>query len=537
MAEVLQLPQRDLIQPAACPAVNLLSTLESEEPVGIPPPADESEELGPSPALRADTVAESVLILLALTGVQRIVGFCRAVLFCRWLPSDELGQWDMAFSFLMLAAPLAMIALPSCFGRYLEHYRQRGHLRTLVRRTAVAVAGLALAAGLAIFLGRTWFSTLIFASPRHTTLVAILAGCLVIVVSTHYLIELLLALRSVRLLAVIQLVNSVAFALFGGALVLGWSSSAASVVVAYAAACLVSTVLALWQMAPLWRSVPRPAEPLDQRDFWAKILPYVAWVSLTSLMANLFEIADRYMILHYAPGGPDVSLALVGQYHSSRIVPLLLVSVSLLLGSMMTPHLAHDWELGRRDQVRFRLNLFLKLLAFALSAAAAAVLLAAPLLFDWALAGKFVAGRDVLPLTLVYCIWFALTLVSQNYLLCAERARLASAALVVGLVVNVVLNRLLLPVFGLPGAVLATAAANLAALVLLAAFNHALGFRPDRATLGMMALPALLVLDCWVAPAVLALVGLLALVSPRVLSLEERAQLADVWRRFTTRLR
>ena len=76
-----------------------------------------------------------MLILLALTVVQRLVGFVRAVLFCRWLDAEQLGLWDMAFSFLLLAAPLSVLAIPGAFGRYLEHYRQRGQLRTFLRRT------------------------------------------------------------------------------------------------------------------------------------------------------------------------------------------------------------------------------------------------------------------------------------------------------------------------------------------------------------------------------------------------------------------
>jgi peptidoglycan biosynthesis protein MviN/MurJ (putative lipid II flippase) len=43
------------------------------------------------PPLATDTLADSVLILLGLTVVQRLVGFVRAVLFCRWLGAGQLG--------------------------------------------------------------------------------------------------------------------------------------------------------------------------------------------------------------------------------------------------------------------------------------------------------------------------------------------------------------------------------------------------------------------------------------------------------------
>ena len=55
---------------------------------------------------------------------QRVIGFVRAILFCRWLDPDQLGLWDMAWGFLMLAAPLAVLSLPGTFGA-VEHFRQR----------------------------------------------------------------------------------------------------------------------------------------------------------------------------------------------------------------------------------------------------------------------------------------------------------------------------------------------------------------------------------------------------------------------------
>ena len=56
-----------------------------------------------SSRLRTDTLAASVVILLLATVVQRSVGFGRGVLFCRWLSPETLGEWEMAYSFLLLA--------------------------------------------------------------------------------------------------------------------------------------------------------------------------------------------------------------------------------------------------------------------------------------------------------------------------------------------------------------------------------------------------------------------------------------------------
>ena len=56
----------------------------------------------PAPAAaagpRTDTLAESVVVLLVLAAVQRIVGFGRGVLVCRWLTPTNwaIGIWRSA---------------------------------------------------------------------------------------------------------------------------------------------------------------------------------------------------------------------------------------------------------------------------------------------------------------------------------------------------------------------------------------------------------------------------------------------------------
>ena len=66
--------------------------------------------------------------------------------------------------------------------------------------------------------------------------------------------------------------------------------------------------------------------PLNVKNFWPRLLSFAAWVWVTNLLYNLFDVIDRYMIVHTSSAADP--LAEIGNYHSSRIVPLLLVSVA-----------------------------------------------------------------------------------------------------------------------------------------------------------------------------------------------------------------
>ena len=532
----------DRVEPPVEPAV------ESAADLGmIPAPADESsselgvDELGAcdkgvAEQYRTDTLADSVFILIVLSGVQRLVGLGRAVLFCRWLSAEELGLWDMSFGFLMLAAPLSVLSIPAAYGRYLEHYRQKGLLRTLVRRTAAVSVFLAIIACVLIVVFQRWFSELIFGSPDHAHLAELLAFVLLSVVAAHFFIALLTAMRNVRQFALIQFGNSLLFAIFGAVLLLAWRDTAQSVIVAYAIACCFSAAWSLWYVRRAWRGLPAAEVSLGHRVLWAKLIPFFVWVTITDLLANLFVIVDRYMILHYSPVDTAEALAAVGQYHTSRIVPLLMISIALLLGGILTPHLSRDWEAGNKRRAKARLRLFSKLLAFVLFAGAVVVLFGAPLLFSVAFKGKFAAGFGLLPLTLAYCIWFGMTLILQNYLFCVEKARLGSAALLVGLVANVVLNLMLLPVYGLLGAVVATTAANFLALTMMCVLNRMLGFRLDFGSLVVFVVPILLLLGPWISLCGLTVIALASCFSNWILSGEERELLAETWWRYAERI-
>jgi O-antigen/teichoic acid export membrane protein len=495
---------------------------------------DGAAPLESSAALGADTLLDGVLILLVLTVLQRMVGFLREILFCRWLDAEQLGQWDMSFGFLMLAGPLVVLSLPGTFGRYVERYRQQGQLRSFLRRTAVVCAAMALPAAAVVYWARPWFSQLIFGRPDQTLLVALLGGALLAMVAFTFLTCLFTALRNMRLVSGMELVSSMIFAASGIALLCLWQCSAASVVVAYGMGCLLTSLGALWWLKRMWHTLPVSHAPLPQRTFWWRLLPFTAWLLVINLLTNLFDLADRQMIIHCSSAD---ALAEVGNYRSSRVLPLLLTTVTAMIAAVATPHLSHDWEAGRRGRVSAQMNLLLKVLAAALTTIAVAMLAIAPLLFQVAFRGKYAGGLAVMPWTLIYCSWFGLAIVAQKYLWCAERAGRVSAALLLGLAVNVSLNLLLLPRLGLLGAVLATVAAHGVALLLIVIMSSRLGFRVHVGTWAALLLPALVCLGAWNAALCLLIIASYVMVSDRLLSREEKRLLSEGIGRYLVKFR
>ncbi len=477
--------------------------------------------------LKADTLAFSVLMLIVFTVVQRAVGLGRSVLFCRWLAPETLGQWEMVYSFLLLAAPLAVLGVPGSFGRYLEHYRQRGHLRTFLSRTMIWTGICGTAAVVVVLSLRTQFSRLIFGTSDQADLVSGVALCLAAVILQHTLISLFNALRLFRIVSAMNFAQSLLFASLTLTL-LTMQTSVSSLLIGYGAGCLVASLGAVCWAWPALRGVAPAQEWLPQTEFWPRLMRFAFYVWLTNLLIHLFAILDRYMIVHYSGLQVATALEQVGHYHSSRIIPLLLVSFAEILADLIMPHLSRDWEAGRTTQVGHQLKLYLKLTGLGLLAIGTCMLVCAPPLFDIILQGKYAQGLAVLPWTLAGCIWFSLYLVAQTYLWCAERTRLATVPLALGLVINGALNLLLLPMWGLPGAVIATGLATLACLSVTLLLSWRAGLALDRGLWIVCWAPIVLSQGAAISAVLTAGLLLITLFTPIIINRHERSQLREL---------
>ena len=483
---------------------------------------NELDDEGPN-RLKTDTLATSVVLLLVMTVVQRSVGFGRGILFCRWLTPESLGEWEMAYSFILFAAPLVVLGVPGSFGRYLEQYRQRGQLRTFLRRTATWTLCWSSLGVAVVALFSTSISRMLFGADDRGLLVCGIGLCLAGVIMHHTLSSLLSAMRLIRVLSVVNFAQSLLFAVLALCL-LFTNSSVGSIVFGYGAACVLASLGGILWIWPGLKQLEAPTEQVPSATFWPKLLRFAFFVWVVNLLTHLFAIVDRYMIVHFSGLGPSEALDQVGHYHSSRIVPLLLVAVADLLAGLIMPHLSKDWEAGQRQRVAENTRLSIKLVGLAMTGMGIGVLLFSPLLFDTILAGKYSDGLSVLPWTLSGCVWFAIYLVSQNYLWCAEKTRLATFPLAIGLLSNIGLNLVLLPMWGLLGAVVATAAATCICLLVILLLSQQVGMNLDFGTWIVFLAPISLTGPLPLAIGVWHLLAIACLASNLVLSATEKKQ-------------
>ena len=469
-----------------------------------------------------------VAFALVLTVAQRLVGFVRNILFCRYLSDEQLGQWSMIYSIVLLLAPLAVLGLPGSFGRFVEFYQRRGQLRTFLIRTNTICVVTTLAMATALFLFPEKLSWVIFRDTEQVSLMRSIGFALVCVTCINYVTSLLEALRQVRIVTLMRFIASILFAIISLTLLGLWSDGTTAVTLGFGIGTCLACIPAIWFLWKNRTGFTSDGEPLTHSEMWRRIAPYAIWMWTSNLVHNMIEVADRYMLIHWTQGPAEQAQAFVGQYHSGRVIPVVLIGVATMLAGVLMPYMTAYWERGEKSKAIKQLNNAIKLVALAFTMIGTGVLVLAPHLFDIVLQGRYDGGLAVLPLTFVYCTWFSLFHVTQDYLWVIEKGKYAVCVLIVGLLTNIGLNSLMIPYFGLYGAVYATASANLLILVLTTILNWVFGAQPDRGIWMAIFIPMILLLPTYACLAAAACLIVLAGNSSMLFNAEERRQIEEV---------
>lgn len=436
------------------------------------PGTSKSDEL-----FAVDSLVVGVVAMAAMTVVQKGIGFVRGIAFGCWLDDGELGRWSLAISFLNLAAPLIVLGLPGTFGRYLGEFFDRGHLRAFLTRT-LACASLTAAIGIGLFLGfADQASWLFFGDMNERSLVVATALALLGVLTLNTASEIFTSLRVNRLVSSMQFLHATLFALLSVGLLASGFSSAEWLIAVYGIAAALAAVPGVRLLASRWRRIPVAEDSPAWSQVGRKLAVMAFWIWIVNILANLFDAADRYVLVHFTNLSAEASQGLVGQYQSSLLLPSLLIGMGTAFGGAMLPHLARSRARGDVAGAGNLLVTATKLTVVVFVALGFAALWTGPVLFDLLWRGKFEAGENVLGLALMHGVWLSAAFLLQNWLWCAEKARFGALSFFVGLIVNVALNVALAPIFGLPGVVVATLAGDAVALMMMLVVTRRFGLR------------------------------------------------------------
>ena len=375
--------------------------------------------------------------------VQGVVGFLAIILFTRLLSPEDFGRYALAFSVMTLAHVAVFSWLEAAMARFWAAQTPgaaQGHFASLYRTAFVLSAGFIVVAGLAVWL--------LPADPLFKLALAVgLAGaparCMVKLAQERFRAEGEVA-KSARL--------DMAVTLGGLAIGVGFALAGAG-----GAAPLLGLGLAPLAALPfvlpgeLKQARGGGFEAARVREYALYGYPIAASLALTVVLSS----TDRFVLDAWW------GEAAVGAYHASYSIANRTLDVLFLwLGTAGQPALVMALERGGMDRLRVaareQLSTFLLV---GLPAAAGVALVARPL--AEVLIGEELrtAAASVTPWIALSALLFGLTTYyfGQAFTLGKQTRRLL-VAMAVPAGMNVVLNLILVPRFGVMGAAWATAA-------------------------------------------------------------------------------
>lgn len=488
-------------------------------------------------ALASDAIGFGLAFAMLLTITQRGVGFARNLVFCRLMTETELGQWSLCWSYLMLLAPLAALGLPGCFFRFVEHYRASSQLTAFLKRTSIvtAVGTLVMAIGMLAFARP--FSVFLFGDEQAVSTVRVLAAVMIPVALFNYASSLVESVRQVRLVTIMRFLLGIVFALTAiPLLAIAPTGRADLAAAAYGVSCLVALAPAIWffRKADMFSG---QHGHLPAGQMWKRVVPFAAWLWMVNIVSNLFEVTDRWMLVQFSNLDAATAQGLVGQYHSARVIPLVLIGVAAVVDGLLMPYLTAAWERSDQTSARQLLNDAVRWMALGLTLTASLLMVVSPWMFENFLAGRYQQGLSVLGPSMALAVWFSLFTLAQGWLWVAEKGRLVFAITAGGLALNLVLNICWIPVMGLNGAVLATTTATLACLVVTILANRWVGCSMDLRTWLACLLPAALLISARDQWGVALLLVITAFHTEWLVTASQRDDLKDALIRSWTRLR
>ncbi len=455
-----------------------------------------------------DSLASGLSYSLITNIVQRGIGFLRNIALCYFLTDRELGFWALASTFFVLAAPLSVLGLPGCFGKFIEFFRVRGQFSTFVKQASIGslFGSVLLLLLLVIFHRRS--SVLVFGTELSASTMFIVAVVLLLVTAFNFVTELLSGLRQPRIVSRMLLVNSLVFTVASIAICFirpSWESLVFAFGISALAGLLPATTLRQ-RLREYDETENGSSDPLG---IWRRIFPFAISVWMMNALANSFDVVDRYMILNFITDSA-VAHGVLGQLHSAKLLPALLVSLAMVVGGMLLPYLSAEWEKSNRAQVNAMMELTLKLGAFFCSCFAVATVVTAPILFRWIWAGRYSVGESMLSLVIACSSWASLTFLVQNYLWCIEKSKWITGSIAFSLAGNIALNGWMIPRWGLLGAVLATTIATLAHFAIIVWLSHRSGCRFSGSAIFLSLLPICVLISGYFAAIILAGIVVLA---------------------------
>jgi O-antigen/teichoic acid export membrane protein len=466
-------------------------------------------------------------IHVSVTILQRALGFVRVLVLAWMLAPEHMSLWGLGVMLFTILGPMMTLGTDSGTERYVALFEARGRTDLFYRKMRFGVLGLVLLVGAGLLVNAEHITSLVIAAGKGVSGVTrdhqVLICWLALVNAMLWALQLnvlsfLKGMRVYRIVSVIHILFSVLFTVMAVGVLWFWPTATAALLTH--AVSLGISLVAAWgflhfgivhtggrrRRGPDRRKTPRPGHvdrraPIPAQKLPRNLFARLVTFGLISVLGTALWSVNSYISFYMLYSHQELSKSQAGVFFVFMRLAHPVVLLAHAAWAVLFVHVARRWESGRRDKAMDVLETAYKGIAIAIMTLAVIIYATAPY---WIriLKSQYHCGVGLVgPLMMSFLAVAFMALMTMVARLRERPAVIAAAAMVSG-AANVLLANIWIEQYGVIGAAYASGVGMFIGVGLVSVvFLLASRVRLHWSTLGVLLLPAILLLPAWAAVA------------------------------------
>jgi len=396
-----------------------------------------------------ETIAKGAIFIFIGIIFSKFANYLYRVILARYLGPAPYGVFSLGLAVLGVVAILSLLGVPQGIVRYISHYKGKGDrtsINGVIFSALKITVPISLVFSVLIFIFSDWISITFFSEPNLGIILRILAFAVPLTVLVNNLERILIAFQAVKFntLAVnfgggiVKVVLSFIFVFIG--LGLAWVASA------FVFSLFTAVVLLFYFLQKKVYNLKGVLS--DKRDMTSTLMKFSFPLLFTDLFAMLLIWLDTLILGYF------LASEFVGIYNVAVPTAMLVYIVPTTIRTIFYPVMTEEYAKNNPIAGLFRSGTNL-ILFLSLPIAVFLALFSKQFLSIF-FGADYVGGYIVLIIICFSYFIFGLSNTSNIILYIKNKTKFALVNSFVAVVLNVILNIILIPKYGLIGAAIAT---------------------------------------------------------------------------------
>jgi O-antigen/teichoic acid export membrane protein len=423
----------------------------------------ENEDLSQS----SKEVARGSFWSLAGNVFFKFTSFFYTIILARAASQDDIGLFFLSLGVVSLVSVIADLGLPMSLPRYIPYFKARkegSKIRYLLKMASFLVLGTSLLITAAVFLlaepiGQLYESTVLPDALR------VMSAYILLYSGFKFVSQYLQSRADIKSMQLVRNVQNAAKLFITLALFWLFGASFLTIAAGFLLSFLLSLVVALPIVGKRILDIPNEVVEFSKGGLLKEVIPFGIMVSIVTTFSVVIWSSDKVILGYLLPASE--SLELVGVYTLATTIAMVLLIFPQSIAQIFLPVMSKLVGKDNKKEMRSTLGTAERWAVFVALPIALVMVTFSGDLLSILYGDAYRTGATALAIFTMAKLFFAFAMMLSLSLAAMRLVKLELAISAVTALTNILLNFLLIPVMGMEGAALASAASLLLFFLLM----------------------------------------------------------------------